>query len=145
MVGLTATLDAPASAFAAASAVASDPETNNDTGGGISFTTLGGGQSSRSVIGDIAKVVKIAELLGTVGETVIPALVSAGTAAVGGVSADGGPVAQAAQAAQRSADELLGSGDAGSTSLKQRLLHTFRPQELLLPEDVAAKMPARER
>lgn len=33
------------------------------------------GNTNRGVISDIAKVVKIAEILGTVGETVIPALV----------------------------------------------------------------------
>lgn len=34
-----------------------------------------GGNTNRGVISDIAKVVKIAEIIGTVGETVIPALV----------------------------------------------------------------------
>lgn len=161
MVGLSATLDAPAVAavfdhknvaasgetFSAADDSETIAEQADNTGGGGGGAGLSFGQSSRGVIGDIAKVVKIAELIGSVGETVIPALVSAGTAAVGGAD---GPVAQAAQ---RTADEVLGggnsgggasngSGGGGATTLRQRLLHTFRPQEVYVTEDIAVKMPA---
>lgn len=66
--------------------------------------------AERGVISDIAKVVKIAELLGTVGETVIPALV--------------GEVQQP----QKSLIAQVADASSGVATAKQRLLHAIRSE-----------------